>query len=132
MLDAEESFQEFSELAASAGVETVARVRGAYRSPDARYFLGSGKAEEVKRVVAEQSAEVCIVNHILTPAQERNLERLLECRVIDRVGLILDIFAQRAQTHEGKLQVELAQLKHMSTRLVRGWTHLERQKGGIG
>lgn len=95
-------------------------------------FVGSGKAEEIASQVQMLGADVVIFNHALTPAQERNLERLFQCRVVDRTGLILDIFAQRARTHEGKLQVELAQLRHLSTRLVRGWTHLERQKGGIG
>ncbi len=123
---------EFRDLAVSAGAEPVAVVTGARRLPEPKYFVGSGKAEEIRLVVEEQQAEVVLVNHSLTPAQERNLERLLKCRVLDRTGLILDIFAQRARSHEGKLQVELAQLRHLSTRLVRGWTHLERQKGGIG
>ncbi|MCC7413773.1 MAG: GTPase HflX [Gammaproteobacteria bacterium] len=124
--------QEFRELACSAGAHPVASITGARRAPDPRYFVGSGKAEEIAAVVAETGAQIVLVNHALTPSQERNLERLVKCRVLDRTGLILDIFAQRAQTFEGKLQVELAQLRHMSTRLVRGWTHLERQKGGIG
>ena len=110
----------------------MALITGSRRAPDPRYFIGSGKAEEVRDRVREEEAEVAIFNHALSPSQERNLEQLLQCRVLDRVGLILDIFAQRARSHEGKLQVELAQLRHMSTRLVRGWTHLERQKGGIG
>lgn len=98
--------------------------------PNPRYFVGSGKAEELKAQKQSLDADLILVNHALSPVQERNLERLIECRVVDRTGLILDIFAQRARSHEGKLQVELAQLKHMSTRLVRGWTHLERQRGG--
>ena len=100
--------------------------------PDAKYYLGSGKAEELADMVKAMESRVVIFNHDLSPSQQRNLERLLQCRVADRTGLILDIFAQRAKSHEGKLQVELAQLEHLSTRLVRGWTHLERQKGGIG
>lgn len=127
-----EDLDEFRDLAVSAGAQPVAVVTGARRTPEAKYFVGSGKAEEIREVVAAEEAEVVLVNHALSPAQERNLERLLQCRVLDRTGLILDIFAQRARSHEGKLQVELAQLKHLSTRLVRGWTHLERQKGGIG
>ena len=98
--------------------------------PSPRYFIGTGKAEEVRDERARLGADVVLVNHNLSPVQERNLEKLAECRVVDRTGLILDIFAQRARSHEGKLQVELAQLKHMATRLVRGWTHLERQRGG--
>jgi GTP-binding protein HflX len=105
---------------------------GARATPDPRTFVGSGKLQEIAGEVREHEAEIVIFNHALRPSQERNLERELQCRVLDRTGLILDIFAQRARTHEGKLQVELAQLQHMSTRLVRGWTHLERQKGGIG
>lgn len=124
--------REFEELVQSAGGDPVAFVRGSRSSPDRRLFIGSGKLEEVRSAVAEHSAELVLFNHALSPSQERNLERELQCRVLDRTGLILDIFAQRARTHEGKLQVELAQLEHMSTRLVRGWTHLERQKGGIG
>jgi GTPase len=127
-----EDLEEFEILARSAGAEIVAIVTGARRLPEPKYFVGSGKAEEIRQVVVDNEAEVVLVNHPLSPAQERNLERLLECRVLDRTGLILDIFAQRARSHEGKLQVELAQLRHLSTRLVRGWTHLERQKGGIG
>lgn len=127
-----EDLDEFEILARSAGAEIVAIVTGARRLPEPKYFVGSGKAEEIRQVVVDNEAEVVLVNHPLSPAQERNLERLLECRVLDRTGLILDIFAQRARSHEGKLQVELAQLRHLSTRLVRGWTHLERQKGGIG
>jgi len=123
---------EFEELVASAGAKTVATVLGARSAPDPKYFMGKGKAEELANLVLRTHAELVILDHILSPAQERNLEQLLKCRVLDRTGLILDIFAQRARSFEGKLQVELAQLKHLSTRLVRGWTHLERQKGGIG
>lgn len=124
--------QEFEMLVDSAGAINCGLVRGSRPAPDPRLFIGSGKVEELARYVEEQQADVVIFNHSLSPSQERNLERELKCRVLDRTGLILDIFAQRARTHEGKLQVELAQLEHMSTRLVRGWTHLERQKGGIG
>jgi len=124
--------EEFRQLAAAAGARQVAELGGTRSVPDARYFVGTGKADELKSLVAATGAELAIFNHALSPAQERNLERLLECRVVDRTGLILDIFAQRARSFEGKLQVELAQLRHLSTRLVRGWTHLERQKGGIG
>jgi GTP-binding protein HflX len=131
-LDYKESLQELRQLVASAGIEVRDTVEGRRAKPDARYFLGSGKAEELAASVKASQASVAIFNHDLNPSQQRNLERLLECRVADRTGLILDIFAQRAQSHEGKLQVELAQLEHLSTRLVRGWTHLERQKGGIG
>lgn len=123
---------EFIDLVISAGAVPVATVRTSRNRPDPRFFIGSGKAETLKTTLRENDAEVVLVNHELSPAQERNLENLLECRVIDRTRLILDIFAQRARSFEGKLQVELAQLKHLSTRLVRGWTHLERQKGGIG
>ena len=124
--------EEFTELARAAGAEPVATVRGKRRRPDAKLFVGSGKAEEIRQQAVENDAQLVIFNHSLSPAQERNLEKLLQCRVLDRTGLILDIFAQRAHSFEGKLQVELAQLRHLSTRLVRGWTHLERQKGGIG
>ncbi|MGM3386247.1 GTPase HflX [Stutzerimonas stutzeri] len=129
---AREDPQEFQELARSAGAETVGFVNVSRHQPSAKFLIGSGKVEELHDLVKESEVELVIFNHTLTPSQERNLERALECRVLDRTGLILDIFAQRARTHEGKLQVELAQLEHMSTRLVRGWTHLERQKGGIG
>jgi len=124
--------QEFQELALSAGAEAVAFVRVPRSQLTAKYLIGRGKVDELHQLVQSVQAELVIFNHTLTPSQERNLERAFECRVLDRTGLILDIFAQRARTHEGKLQVELAQLDHMSTRLVRGWTHLERQKGGIG
>lgn len=127
-----EDLQEFSELCVSAGAEPVAVITATRASPDPKYFVGTGKADEIRAAVAEHKAEVVLFNHSLSPSQERNLEKLLQCRVLDRTGLILDIFAQRARSFEGKLQVELAQLEHMSTRLVRGWTHLERQKGGIG
>ncbi len=128
----QEDPREFEELVLSAGGDPVALIGGHRASPHAKYFVGTGKLDELKAVVAEYQAELVIFNHTLSPSQERNLERALECRVLDRTGLILDIFAQRARTFEGKLQVELAQLRHMATRLVRGWTHLERQKGGIG
>ena len=123
---------EFLELVRSAGAMPATLLTGSRKRPDSRTFLGSGKLEELREAKAVHQAELVIFNHSLSPSQERNLERELKCRVIDRTGLILDIFAQRARTHEGKLQVELAQLEYMSTRLVRGWTHLERQKGGIG
>ncbi|QCI14866.1 GTPase HflX [Pseudomonas putida] len=130
--EAREDPQEFQELALSAGAEIVSLVTVARHQPTAKYLIGSGKVEELRDLVKAEQVDLVIFNHTLTPSQERNLERVFECRVLDRTGLILDIFAQRARTHEGKLQVELAQLEHMSTRLVRGWTHLERQKGGIG
>ena len=123
---------EFELLADSAGADRLALVTGSRQRPDARYFVGSGKAEEIAELVREHDADIVLFNHSLSPSQERNIEALVKCRVLDRTGLILDIFAQRARTYEGKLQVELAQLNHLSTRLVRGWTHLERQKGGIG
>ncbi len=124
--------REFEELVLSAGGDPVAFVMGAREVPDTRTFVGKGKLQEIADAVCEHDAQIVMFNHSLSPSQERNLEKELQCRVLDRTGLILDIFAQRARTHEGKLQVELAQLQHMSTRLVRGWTHLERQKGGIG
>lgn len=127
-----EDLAEFKELAVSAGAEIVEMVTGTRRVPESKFFVGSGKADEIRDVVQANKAQLVIFNHVLTPAQERNLERLINCRVLDRTGLILDIFAQRARSFEGKLQVELAFLKHQSTRLVRGWTHLERQRGGIG
>jgi GTP-binding protein HflX len=123
---------EFEELARSAGAEIHALIGGSRQRPDAGLFVGSGKAEEIAAAVKAGEVELAIFNHDLSPSQERNLEKVLQCRVLDRAGLILDIFARRARSHEGKLQVELAQLQHLSTRLVRGWTHLERQKGGIG
>ncbi|MFM9271546.1 ribosome rescue GTPase HflX [Halomonas elongata] len=123
---------EFLELVRSAGAEPATLLTGSRGRPDPRFFIGSGKLEEVREALAVHQAELVIFNHALSPSQERNVEQALKCRVLDRTGLILDIFAQRARTHEGKLQVELAQLEYMSTRLVRGWTHLERQKGGIG
>lgn len=123
---------EFQLLASSAGATTMAFIRGQRPAPHPRGFVGSGKLEEIRQAACDHEADIVLFNHSLSPSQERNLERELQCRVLDRTGLILDIFAQRARTHEGKLQVELAQLEHMSTRLVRGWTHLERQKGGIG
>lgn len=124
--------REFEELVLSAGGDPVAYVMGSRTAPHPRTFVGSGKLEEIRTELLHHDADLVMFNHALTPSQERNLEKELQCRVLDRTGLILDIFAQRARTHEGKLQVELAQLQHMSTRLVRGWTHLERQKGGIG
>lgn len=127
-----EELDEFRELATSAGAEIAAIATTSRHRPDAKYFVGVGKAEEIAALVKQHEAEVVLFNHALSPSQERNLEKLFACRVLDRTGLILDIFAQRARSFEGKLQVELAQLKHMSARLVRGWTHLERQKGGIG
>jgi GTPase len=123
---------EFAALARSAGAEPLATVTGSRGRPDPKFFVGSGKAEELKALAERLGADLILVDHALKPSQERNLEKLTGKRVLDRSGLILDIFAQRARSHEGKLQVELAQLKHLSTRLVRGWTHLERQKGGIG
>jgi GTPase len=123
---------EFSALAASAGTLRVGLILAARARPDPKYFVGSGKAEEIRACAEEHNADVVLVDQTLTPSQERNLEKLTGRRVLDRNGLILDIFAQRARSFEGKLQVELAQLSHLATRLVRGWTHLERQKGGIG
>lgn len=123
---------EFLELVRSAGADIVDFLTITRYQPSPRFLIGTGKVEELRALVKAGEGDLVIFNHVLTPSQERNLERELECRVIDRTGLILDIFAQRARTHEGKLQVELAQLDHLSTRLVRGWTHLERQKGGIG
>jgi len=124
--------EEFRLLADAAGAEVMAELGGSRSVPDPRLYIGVGKADELKQLVDAAGAELALFNHALSPGQERNLERLLQCRVVDRTGLILDIFAQRARSFEGKLQVELAQLRHLSTRLVRGWTHLERQKGGIG
>ncbi|MEZ9596952.1 ribosome rescue GTPase HflX [Shewanella sp. 10N.261.52.F9] len=127
-----EDLDELKLLVDSAGAQSIGVISASRRSPDRKFFVGSGKAEELAAMVTATDANVVIFNHALSPAQERNLEQLCECRVLDRTTLILDIFAQRARTFEGKLQVELAQLRHMSTRLIRGWTHLERQKGGIG
>ncbi|MDS1309344.1 ribosome rescue GTPase HflX [Marinobacter xiaoshiensis] len=130
--DGSEDPEEFRELVSSAGVEAVGIVIGTRKQPSPRFFVGEGKLEEIRDAVTLHEADVVLFNHALSPSQERNVERELKCRVLDRTGVILDIFAQRARTHEGKLQVELAQLDHMSTRLIRGWTHLERQGGGIG
>ncbi|MGH8253265.1 MAG: HflX GTPase family protein, partial [Steroidobacteraceae bacterium] len=127
-----EDLEEFRQLAVSAGATPVATVTGRRERPDPRYFVGSGKAEEIGSVAAAESADVILIDHPLSPSQERNLEKLTGRRVLDRSGLILDIFAQRARSFEGKLEVELAQLRHIGSRLVRGWSHLERQKGGIG
>jgi GTP-binding protein HflX len=127
-----EELQEFTELAQSAGALPLELVAAQRSQPDPRFYIGAGKTEEIRASVEELGAELVIFDNALSPSQERNLEKELKCRVLDRTGLILDIFAQRARSHEGKLQVELAQLRHLSTRLVRGWTHLERQKGGIG
>ena len=121
---------EFAELARSAGAEVLAVLDARVSEPNPRYFIGAGKADEVAEAVREHKADLVLVDHVLSPVQERNLEKLCQARVIDRSGLILDIFSQRARSHEGKLEVELAQLQHMATRLVRGWTHLERQRGG--
>jgi GTPase len=125
-----EDLSEFTQLATSAGAIPVATITGTRQRPDPRFFVGSGKADEIRLQAAEFEADIILVDHPLSPSQERNLEKLTGKRVLDRNGLILDIFAQRAKSHEGKLQVELAQLKHIATRLVRGWTHLERQRGG--
>lgn len=130
--DYQDSLSELNLLAHSAGITPCAIVEGKRSRPDPAYFAGSGKVEEIAAAVAASDADLVIFNHALSPAQERNLEQKIMRRVIDRTTLILDIFACRAQSHEGKLQVELAQLEHLATRLVRGWTHLERQKGGIG
>lgn len=124
--------EEFEELAISAGALPVAYLKGSRKQPSSTYFIGSGKLEELSAAVESHKADLVLFNHSLSPSQERNLEQHLKCRVLDRTGLILDIFAQRARSHEGKLQVELAQLDHLSSRLTRGWTHLDRQKGGIG
>ena len=129
---ADEGLGEFTELVASTGTQQMGLLTGKRQAPSARFFIGTGKLEELQVLVQSASADLVVFDHVLSPSQERNLEKSLQCRVVDRTGLILDIFAQRAQSHEGKLQVELAQLRHLSTRLIRGWTHLERQKGGIG
>lgn len=126
------SLEELSLLSKSAGADPIVTITGKRASPDAALFVGSGKADEIASAVAHENLDLVIFNHALSPAQQRNLERHLKIRVVDRTSLILDIFAQRAQSHEGKVQVELAQLQHLATRLIRGWTHLERQKGGIG
>lgn len=128
----ERDTEEFRELARSSGAEVLATVGGSRGAPEPRFFVGRGKAEEIQALVKAHGAGLVMFNHAISPSQERNLEKLFQCRVMDRAGLILDIFSQRARSFEGKLQVELAQLRHLSTRLVRGWTHLERQKGGIG
>ena len=125
-----EDLEEFAQLALSAGATPVATLTGRRERPDPKFYVGSGKAEEIRAAAAENDAEVILVDHALSPSQERNLEKLIGRRVLDRNALILDIFAQRARSHEGKLEVELAQLKHIASRLVRGWTHLERQRGG--
>ena len=130
--DFDASIAELMLLARSAGADPITTITGKRSSPDAAYFVGSGKADEIGLAAQDLGLEIVIFNHALSPAQQRNLEKRLNVRVLDRTSLILDIFAQRAQSHEGKLQVELAQLQHLSTRLIRGWTHLERQKGGIG
>ncbi len=127
-----ENLSEFKELVLSSGADILAITTTSRQRADPKYFIGSGKAREIAELVKQNEADLVLFNHALAASQERNLERLIECRVLDRTGLILDIFSQRARSFEGKLQVELAQLKHLSTRLVRGWTHLERQKGGIG
>ncbi len=131
-LEAEADAREFEELARSAGAEVLERVSARVERPSPRFYIGSGKADELRHLVQVLEANLVLVDHALSPVQERNLEAHLGVRVVDRTGLILDIFAQRARSHEGKLEVELAQLKHLATRLVRGWTHLERQRGGIG
>jgi len=128
----EEELEELERLALSAGASIADRLTAVRAAPDAKFFIGSGKVEELGELIRASDADLVLFNHALSPSQERNLEKALSCRVLDRAGLILDIFAQRARSFEGKLQVELAQLRHLSTRLVRGWTHLERQKGGIG
>lgn len=131
-VDTDAELGELRLLAQSAGAQVCAELTGRRERPDVATYLGKGKAEELRDMAAREQIDIAIVNHDLSPAQERNLEKIAGCRVLDRNGLILDIFAQRARSHEGKLQVELAQLEHLSTRLVRGWTHLERQRGGIG
>ncbi|MDX2426123.1 MAG: GTPase HflX [Cycloclasticus sp.] len=128
----EDDLSEFLQLVIAADVEPVVTVKGSRRTPDSKYYAGKGKVEEIRQLLLETCADVVLFNHILSPSQQRNLEKTFEVRVLDRTSLILDIFAQRAKSFEGKLQVELAQLQYLSTRLVKGWTHLERQKGGIG
>ncbi|MGA2655454.1 MAG: GTPase HflX, partial [Gammaproteobacteria bacterium] len=127
-----EDLDEFRALADAAGAEILDLIIVRREQVDVRYLIGKGKVDEIAHIVADKKVDLLIVNHSLSPSQERNLERILKCRVIDRTGLILDIFAQRAHSFEGKLQVELAQLNHLASRLIRTWTHLERQKGGIG
>ena len=131
-INPDRALAELKALAHAAGAEVVEVVVGSKTVPDPKFFIGSGKAEEVHQLILAHDIQLALINHQLSPSQARNLERLLGCRVVDRTGLILDIFAQRARTAEGKLQVELAQLEHLLTQLIRGWTHLERQKGGIG
>lgn len=131
-LQDQEDLDEFIDLTHSAGLEVLSVLTASRQSPQAKTYIGKGKLEELQALVQAHEADVVLFNHSLSPSQERNIEEILCCKVIDRTGLILDIFAQRARTHEGKLQVELAQLQFMATRLIRGWTHLERQKGGIG
>lgn len=128
----EEIVKEFQELALAAGAQAIKLITGRQRKAQTKYFIGLGKLDEIIAAATAHKAQLILFNHDLSPAQERNLEQKLHCRVLGRTGLILDIFAQRARTFEGKLQVKLAQLEHLSTRLIRGWTHLERQRGGIG
>lgn len=130
--DFNSSLEELSLLALSAGVTPISTISCKRSSPDSALYIGSGKADEIKLSILDNQIDIVLFNHALSPAQQRNLEKHLQIRVLDRTSLILDIFAQRAKSHEGKVQVELAQLQHLATRLVRGWTHLERQKGGIG
>ena len=130
--DYAESLYELRQLVTTAGLTITGTIEGKRSVPDAKLFIGSGKADDLKSMLEASETKLVAFNHDLSPSQQRNLERHLDARVVDRTGLILDIFAQRAQSHEGKLQVELAQLEHLSTRLVKGWSHLERQKGGIG
>lgn len=131
-IDFADSLNELSLLTQSAGAVPVITITGKRSSPDAAFYIGSGKVEEIAHAIADHRLDTVIFNHALSPAQQRNLERQLKVRIVDRTSLILDIFAQRAKSHEGKVQVELAQLQHLATRLVRGWTHLDREKGGIG
>ena len=128
----EESVEEIKLLVKSAGVKTLGILFGRRDRPDAALYAGKGKIQELAELVTDSGADLVVFNHAISPVQQRNIERLVKCRTLDRTSLILDIFAQRARTHEGKVQVELAQLNHLATRLIRGWTHLERQKGGIG
>ncbi len=130
--DFEESVEEIKDLVLSADMKIVSTVNIKRSAPDPKYFLGSGKVEEIKFIIQESKADTVIFNHNLSPSQERNLEKYLSTRILDRTALILFIFSKRAKSNEGKLQVELAQLDHLSTRLIKGWSHLERQKGGIG